>query len=192
MRKIGAITFTTLVLSSIAGAQLPLQGNVFFGYSYVHGETFSNSTSVQATGGGINMQGWEGSGEGKILPWLGAVIDFDWHYGGRDTTSCSNIPCQAFRLNASRNTVLFGPRASVSYGKLRPFGDFLFGIARQSDTGGGISNSDLTFSYALGGGVDYTLTKAVALRGQGHVVHSSFFGRGQNDFRLSTGLVFRF
>lgn len=192
MRKICAITFTTLALSAVAAAQLPIQGNVFFGYSYVHGETFANSKSILATGGGVNMHGWEGSGEGKFLPWLGAVVDLDWHYGGRDTTSCSKVPCQTFRLNASRNTVLFGPRASFSYGKFRPFADFLLGIARQSDVGGGISNSDLTFSYALGGGGDYTLTRVVALRGQAHVVHSSFFGRGQNDFRLSAGLVFRF
>jgi hypothetical protein len=192
VRKICAISFSLFVLSTLANAQLPKGGNVFFGYSYVHGETFANSRRVQATGGGINMSGWEGSAEGKYLPWLGVVADVDWHYGGRSTTSCSGATCKIFRLDASRDTFLFGPRASMSLGRYRPFGEFLLGGAYQSDAGGGISNSDLTFSAALGGGVDYTLVKGVDLRAQAHTIHTSFFGRGQNDARISTGLVFHF
>ena len=48
----------------------------------------------------------------------GIVADFDWHYGGHDLTqNCEALPgCipKPFRLNASRHTVLFGPRASVT------------------------------------------------------------------------------
>lgn len=193
MRKICAISFITIIFSAIASAQLPSGGDAFFGYSYIHGEAFSNSRTVQAAGGSANLNGWEASVEGKYLPWLGVVGDLDWHYGGRDSSTCiPNGPCTAFRLNASRDTLLFGPRASISYRRFRPFGEFLVGIGYQSDKGGGISNSDLTFATAFGGGVDYKLVRSVSLRGQAHSVHTTFFGRSQYDFRLSTGIVFRF
>jgi hypothetical protein len=181
------------IFSTIASAQLPSGGDAFFGYSYVHGEAFSNSRTVQASGGTASMSGWETSVEGKYLPWLGAVADLDWHYGGHNTTSCVlGGGCKKFRLNASRDTLLFGPRASMTYGKYRPFAEFLLGVAYQSDKGGGISNSDLTMATGFGGGVDYTLLPAVALRAQLHDIHTSFFGKSQYDPRFSFGIVFRF
>jgi hypothetical protein len=191
--KICAVAFITFACSVLAGAQLPNGGNAFFGYSYLRGETFADSRTVQASGGSANMSGWEVSAEGKYLPWLGVVGDLDWHYGGHDTAVCvPNGPCTAFRLNASRDTLMFGPRASITYRRYRPFAEALFGVGYQSDKGGGISNSDLTFATAIGGGVDYQLIRMVALRGQLHAVHTNFFGNGQFDLRFSTGIVFHF
>jgi Outer membrane protein beta-barrel domain len=190
--KICAISLITFA-AALANAQLPSGGNGFFGYSYVRGEAFANSRTVQATGGSANMNGWEASAEGKYLPWLGVVGDLDWHYGGHNTTTCAiNGPCTTFRLNASRDTLLFGPRASITYRKFRPFAEVLLGIGYQSDKGGGISNSDLSFASAFGGGVDYQLARMVALRAQLHSVHTSFFGESQFDLRVSTGVVFHF
>jgi hypothetical protein len=191
LRKICAISFIIIIFSAIASAQLPSGGNAFFGYSYLSGETFANSTTTFATGGSASMNGWETSAEGKYLPWLGVVADLDWHYGGRSTT-CVIGTCPRFRLNASRDTLLFGPRASMKYGRYRPFAEFLFGVGYQSDKGGGISNSDISFAIAFGGGVDYHLVRSVSLRGQFDIVHTSFFGGGQNDPRISTGIVFQF
>lgn len=193
MRKICAISFIAFVFSTIASAQLPSGGDAFFGYSYVHGDAFTNSRTVQASPGTAGMSGWETSVEGKYLPWLGVVADLDWHYGGRRTTGCVLFGgCNTFRLNASRDTLLFGPRASLTYGKYRPFGEFLLGVAYQSDKGGGISNSDLSMATGFSGGVDYTLLPAVALRGQLDAIHTSFFGKSQVDPRISFGIVFRF
>jgi len=189
LRKPAAVTFTLLLLTAASWAQIPTSGNVFFGYSYSRGQTFSvfgnNNT---------NMNGWEGTLEGKFLPWLGGVADFDWHYGGTDLFGCVTVGCipRKFRLSGSRHTVLFGPRASITLGKYTPFAEFMLGIAHQSDTGGGISNSDTTFSRAIGGGMDYKLVKGVAWRGQLDSVHTHFFGGAQNDIRISTGIVFHF
>jgi hypothetical protein len=192
LRKICAISFITLALSIIASAQLPSGGNAFFAYSYVHGETFGNSRTVQATSGNAGMSGWETSVEGKYLPWLGAVADLDWHYGGSNSTACSGGACLAFRLNGSRDTLLFGPRASLPYRRFRVFGDILLGVAYQSDKGGGVSNSDLNFASGVGGGLDYHLVRSVYLRGQAHAIHTSFFGKSQFDPRISGGIVFSF
>ncbi len=161
MRKISATAFTLLVLSAISSAQIPTGGNIFFGYSYSHGEAFAGTAS-----GGASMNGWEGSAEGKYL--------------------------RTFRVNGSRHTVLFGPRASISVGKYTPFAELLVGISHQTDAGGGISNSDTTFATAIGGGLDYKLVKGIALRAQGDSIHTHFFGQAHNDLRISTGIVFRF
>lgn len=190
-RKTSAVSFAVLALSLVAHAQLPSGGNAFFGYSYVHGQSFLGSGATQSAGS-ASMNGWEVSAEGKYFPWLGVVADLDWHYGGHDFKCVATPSCPAFRLNSARDTLLFGPRASTSFGKYRPFAEFLLGVGYQSDKGGGISNSDITFVTAFGGGLDYTLARSVAFRAQFDIVHSNFFGGSQNDPRISTGLAFRF
>ena len=192
--KISAISFLALAFPAPARPQfLPSGGNAFFGYTYVNGETFLKLGQPPGIGGSANLSGWEASVEGKYLPWLGAVADLDWHYGGRDAELCQAPgPCSRFRVNASRNTLLFGPRASVEYRRFRPFAEVLFGLAYQSNKGINISNSDLTFASALGGGVEYRLLQSVGLRVQGHAVRNGFFGRSAFELRTSAGIVFRF
>lgn len=198
VRKICAIGPFIICLATLAHAQIPTSGNLFFGYSYSHGQVFTGSTVpiLLAPSADISMNGWEGSLEGKFLPWLGLVADFDWHYGGHDLAqNCEALPrCipKPFRLNGSRHTVLFGPRASVTFGKYTPFAEVLIGLAHQTNTGGGISNSQNTFSSAIGGGLDYNLVKGIAWRGQIDSIHTNFFSGSQNNLRISTGIVFRF
>jgi len=45
---------------------------------------------------------------------------------------------------------------------------------------------------SLGGGIDYRLFRPIAWRFEGDYVHTEFFSTGQNDIRLTTGIVFRF
>lgn len=187
MRKVCAITFTLLIFIAISWGQIPKSGNAFFGYSYSGGQVFNGSPIH------IAMNGWEASVEGKFLPWLGGVADFDWHYGGADTR-CIGVGCTPvkFRLNGSRHSVLFGPRASTSFGKYTPFAHALFGLSHQSDAGGRISTSETGFSEAIGGGVDYRLAKAAALRVQADWMRTNLFRGSQTNLRFSSGLVFRF
>jgi hypothetical protein len=184
LRKIAAIIFVISLMVAASPAQVPTGGNVFFGYSFARGNTFTGLSSA-----GINMNGWEGSVEGKFLPWIGVVADFDWHYGGHDLSRCTGSAC---RLNASRLGALFGPRASISIGRYTPFAEFFLGLAHQANTGGGISNTDTAFSTAIGGGLDYKLVKGVAWRVQGDDVRNSLFHVTHNNIRISTGIVFRF
>lgn len=189
MRTIAALVFALLFLCTFCSAQLPTSGDVFVGYSYSRAQVFALNSR-----GGINANGWEGSVEGKFSPWLGVVADLDWHYGGRDFTGCTSLPCtpHTFTVNASRHDILFGPRASTRMGRCTLFAEFLLGIAHQTDSGGGISASDTSFATAVGGGVDYKLLKGVAARIQADSIHESVFGKGANDFRLSSGIVFSF
>lgn len=178
---------TTFLLMSIllgalsASAQVP-KGNIFLGYSYASAETLSTNHA--------NLNGWNGSLEGKFLPWIGIVADLSGHYGSQDVpVACIGSPCSLAHADVRMYNFLFGPRVSVSVGKIRPFAEALFGAGHVSSDGFG---SDTAFSTAIGGGIDYRLLPLVGWRVEGDFLNTRFFGDGQNDFRLSTGIVFHF
>jgi opacity protein-like surface antigen len=187
MRKIGLVGFAVLLFAGLASAQVPTSANVFFGYSYYN----TNLSSIDRA----NTNGWELSVEGKVIPWVGIVADFDSHYGSQNFVFCPappvvGPPCAVFNASVTERNFLFGPRASVSVGKFRPFAEALFGGAHVSINNGG--GSDTSFATALGGGVDYKIIRPVAWRFQGDYVQTRFFGTTQNNVRLSTGIVLRF
>jgi opacity protein-like surface antigen len=189
LRNSWLFTFAIIFLCEVATGQIPKTGNAFFGYSYSQGQVLSDGAS-----GSINTNGWEGSVEGKLLPWLGVVADLDWHYGDR-TLSCTKSPtCTSgvALVTGSRHNFLIGPRASTSIGRYTPFVQVLIGASIQTNSGAGTTASDTSFATAFGGGVDYKVLKGVALRGQIDSIHASLFGRSGNDVRVSTGVVFKF
>lgn len=169
-------------ISSFATAQVP-SGNVFFGYSYYH-------TDI-STIGSTNTNGWEGTLEGKVLPFIGIVADFSQNYGsGNVSFACPGVGCPVtVNENIHEQNYLFGPRVSMSVGPFRPFAEALFGAGHVSTNGVG---SDTSFATALGGGLDYRIIKPVAWRFQGDYVQTRFFGNTQNNLRISTGIVLRF
>jgi Autotransporter beta-domain len=77
--KLTTIAFILLLLPGAALAQIPTRGNVFFGYSYGSADFSSN--------GRTNLNGWNGSLEGKVLPWVGFVADFSGLYGSQNVSA---------------------------------------------------------------------------------------------------------
>jgi hypothetical protein len=180
--QIAAIGAASLLFAVAANAQVPTSGNVFFGYSYVNTSPFFGWTKR------ADLNGWEGSLEGKVLPWVGLVADFSGHYGAQITGTCPAQTCPG-NVNFNEQNILFGPRVSVSIGKIRPFAQALFGASHISSDGAG---SDTSVATAVGGGLDYKIIRPVAWRFQGDYVRTRFFGATQNNIRISTGIVFRF
>jgi hypothetical protein len=187
MRKIALVFCScvcSLVLSGFASAQVP-SGNVFFGYSYynTHVSTFDRA----------NTNGWEASLEGKFLPLIGIVADFDSHYGSQNFPAACPVAvpnCSvSFNENFTEHNYLFGPRASFSVGRVRPFAEVLIGAGHVHVNNGG---SDTSFATAVGGGLDYKFLKLLAWRIQGDYIHTSLFDISQNNVRISTGIVVRF
>jgi hypothetical protein len=139
MRRMTAVGFVLLFLSLAASAQTATKGNISFGYSYVRGNLSSNRP-LSPTISSSNLNGWFTSAEYKPIPWLGGVLDFGGNYGTeRVTPFCEVIiVCQGpLTANANVHTFLFGPRASVSLGKVTPFAQALFGGAHTSASGTG-------------------------------------------------------
>ena len=185
MRKIAGIFLAIAFAGGMAHAQIPTSGDIFVGYS------FSRENAAVGTPPTVNLNGWEGSLEGKFLPWIGIVADFGAGYGSTTeavpAVPCP-IPCRSNHINVRRYTYLFGPRVSIPIGKFTPFAHALFGAGHIDD--GGIT--DTSFATAIGGGLDYKLIKGVAWRVQADDVHTRFFGGGQDHLRFSTGIDFRF
>lgn len=180
------LLFFLLTLAGAASAQIPTKGNIFVGYSYVSADTNS--------AGRANLNGWNGSLEGKVFPFVGLVTDISGHYGTRRFPNlvCAAVPGQSCppAFDAKTYNVLFGPRVSVAVGKFTPFAHALVGVSHISANAGG--TSDTSFASALGGGLDYNLLPAFAWRVQADMLQTRFFGNTQNNFRLSTGIVFHF
>ena len=183
MRKIGFALVLLLLCSGLAGAQIPTSANVFFGYSYY------NTTNL-STGDRTSINGWEASVEGKIVPFIGFVADFDSHYGTLGVVCLSGAgPCSY--TSGHEENFLFGPRVGAPVGKFRPFAEALFGAAHVNVNPNSFI-SDNSFATAVGGGLDYKIIRPLAWRFQGDYVHTHFVGAAQNNVRISTGIVLRF
>jgi hypothetical protein len=173
--KISVVTLVLLALAGLAGAQVP-KGNIFAGYSYAKADI----------GGGdrANLNGWNGSLEGKLFPFVGIVADVSGHYGSDDFGGIEG--------DGRVLTAVFGPRVSFSVGKIRPFAEAMFGVSHLKVDFPGSSPSDTSFASVYGGGIDYHLVPFLAWRVEGDALRTSFGSGTQNNFRLSTGLVFNF
>ena len=184
MLKITSTAFALIVLATTSLAQVP-KGNVFIGYSYLNADTNTRSRA--------NVNGWNGSIEGKILPFLGVVADFSGHYTGQNfCVAAAPVSCPT-ALNGRLDSYLFGPRVSASVGRLRPFAHALFGAAHTNANGGsGASLSDTSFATALGGGADFRIAPILGWRVQADFLRTQFFSNTQKNVRVSTGIVVRF
>jgi len=187
MRKVALMVFIFYMFAGLASAQVP-SGNIFVGYSFY---STSPSTLDLANVGRPNLNGWEASLEGKLVPWIGIVADFSGHYGSHSFVEVPESGPVNVSVSGHETDVMFGPRLSIPVGKFRPFGEAMFGVGHIS-TGQGISTSDTSIATALGGGIDYKLIRLVALRVEGDYVQTRFFSTTQNNVRLSTGIVLHF
>lgn len=192
MLKTACIAAIMFLFAGFANAQVP-GGNVFFGYSYESTNTSTFGPSVVAsTATRPNLNGWEASFEGKILPLIGVVGDVAGHYGSQSFTELTPNGPLTVNVTGHEQEYLFGPRLSVPVGNFRPFAEVFVGVAH-IHTGGTLPTpSNTSFAYAVGGGLDYKIIRPIALRVEGDYVRTSFFSTNQNNFRLGVGVVVRF
>ena len=186
MHRITAIIFTLFVLATVGYAQIP-SGNAYIGYSYMSADLLSS--------GRTNMNGWNGSLEGKVLPFIGIVADFSGNYGTAGVppnSLCNGGSCSGLSATTDIYSYLFGPRVSITVGKVRPFAEALFGAGHITESASGFSNSNTSFAYAVGGGIDYHLIPLISWRVEGDLLQTRFFSNTQNNVRISTGIVIHF
>jgi hypothetical protein len=180
MRVVAGAVLSLLCCLSTAFAQLP-KANIFIGYSYM-------SADVPNTAERQNLNGWEGSLEGKVLPFLGIVADGSGHYGKTQIPVCP-VPVggSCAPVNGNLYTALFGPRVSASLHGIRPFAHVLVGVANISG-----ASSDFSFASAFGGGVDLKLAPIIGWRFQGDYIHTHFSGGDRDTHVFPRALCFVF
>src|SRR2546430_11881446 len=127
MRKAARLVLFVFSVAGVACAQIPTRGDIFAGYSYMRADSDVFPAIIPTSG--VNLNGWEGSLEGKFLPWIGVVADFGGNYGSAQSAP---IPSGSCRGDARVYTVVFRPRVLVSLGRFSPFGYGPFGLGRLS------------------------------------------------------------
>ena len=127
-RLLFSVVFIVLIFSPPVSGQT--KGDVYLGYSFViSGLTVGSSGSVNsASAGRASLNGWEASASIRLFPWLRAVGDVSAGYGTVPVVFSSILGSGKVNANTNLHTYLFGPRASVSVGRLTPFGQALFRI----------------------------------------------------------------
>jgi hypothetical protein len=162
---IGLLLFS-IPMSAQFNGLLP-SGNVYAGVSYGQLTNVVNKQSYK---------GWNGSFEAlpfTRFPRLGLVGDISGFY----------------RSGVTQYNFVGGPRLSANLGKLRPFVHAMAGI-RHLNSSGFIYNP---LVIDVGGGLDYKLPfRNFSWRFQGDYMHTHYASATQNDYRASTGIVWRF
>src|SRR3984893_8517493 len=162
---VGSVVLVSLLLifSPLVGGQT--KGDVYLGYSFVSsGLTVGSccfSGSGSASAGRASLNGWEASASVRLFHGREAVGEVGGGYGRVPVFFPSILGSEKLNVNTSLHTYLFGPRASVSVGRLRPFGQALFGLAHQSVSANAfitnVGQRDNAFALDLGGGIDFRL-----------------------------------
>jgi hypothetical protein len=175
LRKLTLAVAILMLGSTLANAQQSASKfDLFGGYSY-----FSGSTS--GAGNRYSLNGWTAQGTYNLNHWLGATADFGGYYGS------------PFGLSGNNYSFLFGPTISVRTPRFTPYMHALFGVDRLHQKLIGGSVTDSAFGMAVGGGVDIPVKGGLAIRaGQLDWLYSHHFSNGQNNLRVSTGLVYHF
>ena len=154
-------------------AQLIPSGNVYAGAAYADSEDVVNR---------LAFRGWDGSVEAfpfHRFSYLGVVLDGSGVYT-RGVANSGTI--QQYNL-------VLGPRVSMNFGKWRPFAHAMGGI--QQTRSGGMTFHPVALDF--GGGVDRKLPfKNFSWRLQFDYVHTHLLSQNQNEYRGSTGIVWRF
>jgi len=183
MRKLGWMWLLLLGLGLPAAAaqydETPFE--VFGGYSYLHFDLKGEAASSSA------LNGFNAAFTANLNRRFGITGDVSAHFGG-------------FRYgfdSVHALSVLGGPHVHLGYGKFSPYVHALAGVTHYQQsfqvTPAEPDASSTGFTLALGGGVDYRLSEGVWIRiAQGDYLLAHLFSTTRNNFRLSTGVVFKF
>ncbi len=170
-----------MACSFAASAQEYTKAEAFGGFQYTSFDAFN----IQH----VNLVGWNAQGTAYLAKPLGITAEVSGAYGSPTVGGIgTSLPTYTF---------LFGPTFRAPLTKTSPFVHALFGMAHMSNSKGIYSSTG--FAFALGGGVDTNVSKSINWR----VVQIDYLmtkledptGTGnprQDNFRLATGIVFKF
>jgi hypothetical protein len=163
--------FLSLMLfPTISRAQLLPNGNVYVGGAYADSVDVVNR---------YTFRGWNASVEAIPFArrsYLGITLDTSGFY----------------RKGVQQYNFLLGPRISKNFGKWRVFAQVMGGVQRT--TSGGMTNYPVAEDGGMGADhkFKFLFLKNAAWRLQFDYTRTRLYSATQNDFRGSTGLVWRF
>jgi hypothetical protein len=131
----------------------------FSRYEIFAGADYSSANQVK---GSSPLIGFNVGGDAKLKKWFGATADFGeyWAYANRYS-------------KPTVTTFLAGPEFYIPSDRLTGFVHVLFGGTHTGGIPAG-EKPDVAFTYGVGGGFEYQLTKRLAVRVAGDDLVSSF------------------
>ncbi len=170
-----------------AGAQPAVSGpdyDVSVGYTYLR--------MAIPGAGSVNLNGLDVSGRIDLKPRWGAILDSNYVR----TPNVLGTRHDGYLLSFYTGPVFY----PVDHGNTRAFVHVLAGVGvvdgavpgHDTELHGWLSR----FSYAVGGGVEHSVSGPFAVRVNGDYLRTAFFDSAgavqpQNNFRVTTSLVFR-
>jgi len=224
--RIFVVLIACLFFAGVAMAQDTPTVEVFGGYTFIHFNGGSGTLSdvipigpppdgasrlgatrlaagdpaALATTLTSNINGGSASLAYNLNNWFGLAADF----GGSAITRVDLSGLPSVDVSSTLFTYLFGPRFSYRGNKtFTPFAQVLVGGAHITDVtsaGATLAKGENAFAMAVGGGLDWNVTKLVAIRvGQVEYVLTRFSAPfslmgapgTQNSVRVSAGVVFK-
>jgi opacity protein-like surface antigen len=182
MRKVVCLLGLVFLCSLGAAAQDVPKVDLFAGYSFVH-------TGPQISIPSFNANGGVGSVALNLTNWGSLVVEV----GGIHASSIGGTDVDATAL-----TYMAGPKISLFHrSRLSPFAQALFGFVNTNPGFNQTTINHNSFAFSPAIGLDYNLTRHVGIR-LGQVdymlmrIPTSTNQVNWNNFRYSTGVVFRF
>lgn len=197
MKPLFASVFPLLLSCGMAFCQSPGDKlELYGGYSLTTGDF----TGTFADRGRHVLNGWEATAAFKPHKVLGLAADFSGYYPDYTYPGVG-----ALHFTARSVSYLFGPQFSVPAPRVSPFAHALLGVTHigypsPSGCSQCAASSDNSFSYAVGGGIDYHFGRLLGWRGQADLFHDGATSTDnqltykfhQNVARISTGILLRF
>lgn len=189
-----------VAIAAIACAQDTPKVEVFGGYQFISADN-KEAVPELGIGGRQSMHGFNADVAYRAMKHVSLVADFGAAY--------KSVPISTGGMNLDMRMrfypILFGPRVSVTKGKVTPFAEALVGIGHisvgASVQGVSASQGYNKFAMAFGGGLDMKVANRMAVRVVKFdylLVHFSDTTGGVsvsenlNNLRLATGVVFTF
>jgi Outer membrane protein beta-barrel domain len=184
------------LLLSISSLAQSSRADLFMGYSFSHADL---------GGGSTNLNGFDISY--TVRPrfrsqWFGLIVDVSRYFGSAPVPlagACSVPRCVTPNIGSDVRIVSSqaGVRLSRTSNKFTPFVKMLIGgsslVANSTQQSYiGVNQSFGGFSYSVGGGADYRLSRRLSWRVQGDFLETHFSGNLQNYVGFSTGPMIYF
>jgi opacity protein-like surface antigen len=187
----GIAVMIVLVMASSAWAQVLMPKTEISG-GYTYGSLDQNAA------GRMNSNGWNTGATTFVNRWLGVEGNIAGLTNSQSfTDAVSGVSASA---SDKHYTFVFGPRFTFGQGRVNPFVHTLFGLDRETLSFSGTtpagtltaSGSDNAFASALGGGLEYGLTKHFGLVTGSDYLLTRHGSATQNNFRVQVGMSVRF
>jgi hypothetical protein len=179
MYRILAVLTLATILPCRALAQ---RAEVFGGFQYFRANTGTDARNLDH----FNLNGWNASLSGYFNSFLGVTADFSGAYGSPEFLG---VP-----IHTKLHTFMVGPVLRLpNPTHITPFAHALGGGATTSADAQGVSDSNTSAAWAVGGGLDLSMAPMLGIRlAQVDYLQTRTGGNSQNNFRYSAGIVLKF